>query len=131
MPRTDAEVISDIYSRHLDRAAIVESDFSSWKNGTIGAENMTDTLNQADAELEQMLQTLSRAPAQDWQESFDHYEQALVVYGEYLDKIRAQVSAGNTAGPFDEIEELKMEWQDYVEQSVAAMPTSKILTSPG
>lgn len=131
IPRTDAEVISDVYSRHLDRAAIVESDFSGWKNGTLRAQDMVNTLDEADAELDQMLQDLSRTPAQDWRLSYDNYEQAAIVYAEYLDEIRAAVGAGNTGGPFDEIDGLKMEWQDLVDQSVAAMPASRNLTSQG
>jgi hypothetical protein len=64
---------------------------------------------------------MQRQPAPEWQESYDLYEDALDAFAEYVAEIESAVREGNT-GVQPEIENLKMEWQDYVEQSVQAVP---------
>lgn len=127
-PRTDVEVISDVYSRHLDLASSIESDFARWSNGTLDAQEMLARLDSASTSVQQMKRDVDRQAAQEWQRSFDLYGQALDIFEDYLSEIRAAVQAG-APGSTQEIDTLKTEWQDYVEQSVEAMPTSQFLTS--
>ena len=128
-PRTDSEAISEVYSRHLDLAGAVEQDFSGWKNGTLGTQEMLARLDSAAAEMERIRRTLDRQPAQEWQESYNLYEAALDAFVDYLQAIRTAVEESDTAGPHQDIDDLKAEWQNYVEESVQAMPTSRTLTS--
>lgn len=123
-PRTDGEVISDVYSRHLDLASSVESDYSSWKNGTMSSEDMQDRLISASADIRLMTQSLQRQTAAEWQESYDLYKQALDVFGEYLGEIEMAVESGETSA-LQEIESLEAEWQRSVDQSVQAMPIAR------
>ena len=123
-PRTDAEIISDVYSRHLDLAFSIESDYSSWRNGTLNSQDMQNGLDAAIIETQQLVRQVQREPAAEWNESYGLYEQALDVFGEYLGEIEAAVERGDTAAS-QEIESLHTEWRDYVDQSVQAMPGSR------
>src|SRR5574339_237816 len=118
VPRTDSEAISEVYSRHLDLAATVEQDFSGWKNGTLGMQEMLARLDSAAAETEQIRRTFDRQPAQEWQESYNLYEAALDAFADYLQATRSAVEEGNAAGPHQDIDDLKAEWQNFVEESV-------------
>lgn len=124
IPHTDAEIVSDIYSRHLDLASTVESDFSNWKNGTKSAGEMLSSVDSAIAQTQQMKREIERQPAAEWRKSYDLYGQALNVFEEYLGKIKSAVESGNTSAQ-QEIDDLKSKWQDYVEQSVQAMPIAR------
>ena len=119
--RTDADIASDVYSRHLDLASSVESEYSRWRNGTLGADEMLGRLDSAGLETRELVRQIQREPAPEWRQSYDHYEQALDVFGEYLGEIELAVERGDT-GPQQEIDDLKAQWQDYVEQSVQAVP---------
>ncbi|MGI0037091.1 MAG: hypothetical protein ACRD99_01875 [Nitrososphaera sp.] len=123
-PRTDADIASDVYSRHLDLAASVESEYSSWRNGTLGAGAMLGRLDTAGLEAQQLMRQIQREPAAEWRQSYDLYEQALDVFVEYLGEIELVVERGDT-GAQQEIDSLKAEWQDYVEQSVQAIPIAR------
>jgi ribosomal protein L25 (general stress protein Ctc) len=123
-PRTDGEVISDVYSRHLDLASSVESDYEGWRNGTMSSEDMLGRLESAREETRQLTQAVQRQPAAEWQQSYDLYEQALDVFGEYLGEIETAVENDET-GAQQEIDSLKTEWQGYVDQSVQAMPIAR------
>lgn len=124
VPRTDADIASDVYSRHLDLAASVESDYFSWRNGTMNAQDMLVSLDAARQETQQLQRQMQREPAAEWRQSYDLYEQALDLFGEYLGEIEIAVESGDTS-PQQEIESLKAEWQDYVEQSVQAIPIDR------
>lgn len=124
IPRTDAEIASDIYSRHLDLASSVESEYSRWRNGTSGASEMLSRLDSAGLETQELVRQIQREPAPEWRQSYDLYEQALDVFGEYLGEIELVVERGDT-GPQQEIDDIKAEWQDYVEQSVQAVPIGR------
>jgi len=124
VPRTDADIASDVYSRHLDLASSVEADYSSWRNGTMDADIVLGRLDTASLETQQLLRQIQREPSAEWKQSYDLYEQALDVFGEYLGEIEMAIQDGNTDLQ-QEIESLKLEWQDYVEQSVEAMPIAK------
>src|SRR5262245_14608966 len=90
IPRPDVEAISDVYSRHLDLAAVVEEDFSGWSNGTVGTQEMLSRLDSAVEETEQIRRTIERQPAQEWQESYNLYEAALDAFADYLQAIRSE-----------------------------------------
>jgi hypothetical protein len=124
VPRTDADIASDVYSRHLDLASGVDEDYSSWRNGTMSADTMLGRLDSARLETQQLVQQIQREPAAQWNESYDLYEQALDVFGEYLGEIELAVENGNTDLQ-QEIESLKLEWEGYVEESVQAMPIAR------
>jgi hypothetical protein len=123
-PRTDAEVASDVYSRHLDLASSIESDFASWRNETMSSDDMLRRLETAHSDTQQMIRDVQRQTAAEWEQSYDLYEQALDVFGEYLGEIEMAVEGGE-GGTQQEIDDLKMQWQDYVDQSVQAMPIAK------
>jgi hypothetical protein len=124
VPRTDAEIASDVYSRHLDLAAGVQSDYSGWRNGTLSAEDTLARLDAARLEAQQLASQMQREPAAEWTQSYDLYQQALDVFGEYLGELEVVVENGDT-GPQQEIDNLRAQWQDYVDQSVQAMPASR------
>ncbi|MCI0562027.1 MAG: hypothetical protein MN733_26365 [Nitrososphaera sp.] len=124
-PRTDSEIISDVYARHNDLADSVESSFAQWTKGNVTSEEMLDQISNVRTEITQMQSQIeSASPAAEWQQSFDLYEQALDVFSEYLDAVEGKVESGGTGGAA-EIEELRIEWRDYVDQSVAAMPIGR------
>ena len=124
VPRTDAEIASDVYSRHLDLASSVESEYSSWRNGTLGTDEMLGRLEAARLETQQLAAQVQREPAAEWAESYDLYEQARAGVGEYLGEMEAVVESGDT-GPQQELDNLSAQWKDYVDQSVEAMPASR------
>jgi hypothetical protein len=123
-PMTDADIASEVYSRHLDLAASVDSEYSSWRNGTLGTDDMLDRLDSAGLETQELLRQIQTEPAPEWKQSFDLYGEALDVFAEYLGEIELVVERGDT-GPQQEIDSLKIEWQDYVEQSVQAIPIAR------
>jgi hypothetical protein len=119
-PRTDAEVIGDIYSRHNATAMDVESKFTQWKNGDLPDGNMSAQLASAGSQIEGMRQQLdSRQPAQEWQESYDIYVQSLDSYTEYLDALELKVDGGDKTDPDPA---MNQKWRDLINQSVGAMP---------
>lgn len=119
-PRTDGEVIGDVYARHNDLAADIDAKFEQWKNDDPEAGNLTAQLGSAKSQIEEMrLELNSRQPAQDWQESYDIYVQSLDAYNAYLDALELKVDGGHRTDPDPA---LKQEWQDLVDESVNAMP---------
>lgn len=128
-PMTDVEIISDIYSRHIDLAESVQSEFSGWKNGTVSTQQMLGRIDSALADTDQIQRDFQRKPAQDWVQSYDLYARSLDSFEEYLKEMQSVVRAGDLAGPHEKLDALKKEWQDYVEQSVASMPANKSVTS--
>ena len=90
----------------------------------MGADGMLSRLDSAGLETQQLLRQIQREPAPEWKQSYDLYEQALDVFGEYLGEIELVVERGDT-GPQQEIDSLNTEWQDYVEQSVQAVPIGR------
>lgn len=128
-PMTDVEIISDIYSRHIDLAESVQSDFSGWKNGTVSTQQMLSRIDSALADTDQIQRDIQRKPAQDWVQSYDLYARSLDSFEEYLKEMQSVVRAADLTSPHEKLDALKKEWQDYVEQSVASMPGNKSVTS--
>lgn len=119
-PRTDGEVIADVYARHNDLADDVDAKFQQWKNNDPAAGDMPAQLDSAKSQIEQMRQDLDdRQPAQEWQESYDIYVQSLDAYTAYLDALELKVDGGDRTDPDPA---LKQEWRDLVNESVKAMP---------
>jgi hypothetical protein len=118
VPRTDGEIIGDVYARHNDLASDINLSFEQWKDGD--DIDMAAQLASAESQIEEMRQRLDgRQPAQEWQESYDIYVQALDAYIVYLDALAQKVADGDRTDPDSE---LYQNWQDLVDQSVAAMP---------
>jgi hypothetical protein len=127
-PMTDEEVISDIYSRHIDLADKVQSDFDAWQNKTLAQQAILANLDAALADTHQMQRDIQRKPAQEWVQSYDLYKQSLDAFESYLSEMQSTVKSGNSSGPHEELDSLKTKWQDYVDQSVKSMPANKPVT---
>ena len=120
VPRTDGEIISDVYARHNDLASSVDLEFERWKDNETATADMSSQLVSAESQIGEMRQQLDgRQPAQEWQESYDIYVQALDAYVAYLDALAQKVGDGDRTDPDPA---LYQSWNDLVEQSVEAMP---------
>lgn len=120
VPRTDGEIISDIYSRHNNLASEVELKFEQWKDNDAAASDMPAQLALAKSQIEEMRLRLEyRQSVKEWQESYDIYVQALDAYLVYLDALAQKVADGDRTSPASSLSE---NWQHLVDQSIAAMP---------
>lgn len=120
VPRTDNEVIGDVYARHNDLAAEIDLRFEQWKDNDPAAGDMPTQLVSAKSQIEEMRQQLdNRTPAQEWQKSYDIYMQTLNAYTAYLDALIQKVADGDRTNPDST---LYQNWRDLVNQSVEAMP---------
>jgi hypothetical protein len=122
VPRTDGEVISDVYARHNNLAADIDLKFEQWKDSELAGSDMSAQLVSAKSQIAEMRQRLdSRQPGQEWEESYDIYVQSLDAYTAYLNalELELKVDAGDRTDPDPA---LKQEWQDLVDESVDAMP---------
>lgn len=120
VPRTDGEVISDVYSRHNDLASDIDLKFEQWKDNDSAVSDISTQIASAKSQIQDLRQRLdSRQPAQEWQESYDIYVQALDAYIAYLDALAQKVADGDRTNPDSS---LYQNWRDLVDQSVAAMP---------
>ncbi|HEU4604942.1 MAG TPA: hypothetical protein VFS46_01760 [Nitrososphaera sp.] len=119
-PRTDSEIIGDVYGRHNDLAIDVDTRFEQWKNDDPAAGDMAAQLDSAKTQIGEMRQQLdNRRPAQEWQESYGIYVQALDAYAAYLGALEQKVDGGDRTDPDPG---LAQEWQGLVDESVSAMP---------
>ena len=122
VPRTDEEIVSDVYSRHNDLASTIELRFEQWKDNSTATSDMSSQLASAKSQIEDLRRQLdSRQPAQEWQRSYDIYVQALDSYIAYLDALAQKVADGDRTNPDPA---LYQNWRDLVkqfEQSVEAM----------
>ena len=50
-PRTDAEVIGDVYSRHNATATDIDSKFAQWKNDDLSDSDMSAQLDSAKTQI--------------------------------------------------------------------------------
>jgi nitrate/nitrite-specific signal transduction histidine kinase len=120
VPRTDGEVISDIYARHNNLASDVDLRFEQWKDNDTAPADMSAQLSSTKSQIEEMRQQLdNRQPAQEWQESYDIYVQSLDAYVAYLDALAQKVANGDRTNPDPVLYE---NWQNLIDRSVAAMP---------
>jgi uncharacterized protein YukE len=121
-PRTDGELIGYVYARHNDLATDIDLGFERWKDNDLATSDMSAQLASAKSQVGEMRQQLEgHQPAQEWQESYDIYVQALNAYAAYLEELAQKVADGDRTGPDPA---LYQRWQDLVDQSVEAMPVN-------
>jgi hypothetical protein len=122
VPRTDGEVMSDVYARHNNLAADIDLGFEQWKDEELASSDMSARLASAKSQIEEMrVQLDGRQPSQEWQESYDIYVQSLEAYMAYLDALVQKVDNDDRIDPNPA---LSQNWKDLVDQSVAAMPVN-------
>ena len=123
LPRDD-EIISDIYSRHQSLAINIQSKFDRWKNGGVTTSDMLSQVSLDRSDIQNMRQQLdSASPAQEWQQSYGFYMQALDSFLKYLDRMQTTIEKND--GMLDstvKLDGLKEEWEGYVDDSINAMP---------
>ena len=123
-PLDDNGIISDVYSRHQILATNIESNFEQWKSGEVTSGDMLSQISRDRSDIQNILQQLdSASPAQEWQQSYDFYIQALDSFLKYLDTMQTIIME-NDAMPDSnlKLDALKQEWQGHVDSSVNAMP---------
>lgn len=122
LPRTDGEIVSDVYSRHNDLASTIELRFEQWKDNDTATSDMSAQLASAKSQIEDMRRQLdSRQPAQEWQRSYDLYVQALDAYIAYLDSLVQKVADGDRTSPDPALYQNWRNLVDQFEQSVEDM----------
>jgi hypothetical protein len=120
VPRTDGELIGEVYAKHNDLATDIDLRFEQWKNNDTAAGDMPAQIDLAKSQAEGLRQRLDgRQPAQEWKESYDIYAQALEAYGLYLEALGQKVASGDRTDPAPA---LRQGWQDLVDKSVKAIP---------
>jgi hypothetical protein len=124
-PRDDNEIISDVYSRHQSLATNIQSKFDQWKSGeVVTTSDMLSQISLDRSEIQNMRQQLdSVSPAQEWQQSYGFYIQALDSFLKYLDRMQTTIEKND--GMLDstvKLDGLKQEWEGYVDDSINAMP---------
>lgn len=123
LPRDD-EIISDVYSRHQSLATNIQSKFDQWKSGEVTTSDMLSQISLDRSDIQNMRQQLdSVSPAQEWQQSYGFYIQALDSFLKYLDRMQTTIEKND--GMLDstvKLDGLKQEWEGYVDDSINAMP---------
>ena len=124
LPRDDDEIISDMYSRHQSLATNIQSKFDQWKSGEVTTSDMLSQISLDRSDIQNMRQQLdSASPAQEWQQSYGFYIQALDSFLKYLDRMQTTIEKND--GMLDstvKLDSLKQEWEGYVDDSINAMP---------
>ena len=124
LPPDDNGIISDVYSRHQILATNIESNFEQWKSGEVTSGDMLSQISRDRSDIQNIRQQLdSASPAQEWQQSYDFYIQALDSFLKYLDMMQT-IIVENDAMPDSnlKLDALKQEWQGHVDSAVNAMP---------
>ena len=124
LPRDDNGIISDVYSQHQSLATNIESKFEQWKSGEVISADMLSQLSRDRSNIENMRQQLdSASPAQDWQQSYNFYIQALDSFLKYVDLMQTIIEEnGRMLDSNVKLDGLKQEWEGYVNNSINAMP---------
>ncbi|MDQ3807570.1 MAG: hypothetical protein M3298_05320 [Thermoproteota archaeon] len=123
-PRDDNGIISDVYSQHQSLATNIESKFEQWKSGEATSYDLLSQINLDRSDIQNMLQLLNSAsPAQGWQQSYDFYIQALDSFLKYLDAMQTVIEENDRMPDSNiKLDDLKQEWEGYVNNSINAMP---------
>ena len=126
LPRDDDEILSDVYSRHQSLATNIQSKFDQWKSGeVVTTSDMLSQISLDRSDIQNMRQQLnSTSPAQEWQQSYGFYIQALDSFLKYLDLMQTIIEVND--GMLDsnvKLDGLRQEWEGYVDDSINAMPT--------
>ncbi len=124
LPRDDSGIISDLYSRHHSLATNIESKFEQWKSGEATSSDMLGQINLDRSDIQNMRQQLdSASPAQEWQQSYDFYIQALDSFMVYLDLMQTIIEENDRMSDSNvKLDGLKHEWEGHVNSSINAMP---------
>ncbi|MDQ4100647.1 MAG: hypothetical protein M3115_00450 [Thermoproteota archaeon] len=124
LPPGDNGIISDVYSRHQTLATNIESNFEQWKGGEVTAGDILSQISRDRSDIQNMRQQLdSASPAQEWQQSYDFYIQALDSFLKYLDTMQTIIVENDVSPDSNlKLDALKQEWQGHVDSSVNAMP---------
>ena len=117
-------IISDVYSQHQSLATNIESKFEQWKSGEVTSSNMLSQISLNRSDIQNMRQQLdSASPAQEWQQSYDFYIQALDSFLAYLDLMQTIIEGNDGMSDSNvRLDHLKQEWEGYVNNSINAMP---------
>jgi hypothetical protein len=124
LPRDDNEIISDVYSRHQSLATNIQSKFDQWKSGEVTSSDMLSQIGLDRSDIQNMRQQLdSASPAQEWQLSYGFYIQALDSFLKYLDRMQTMIEENDRILDSNiKLDGLRQEWEDYVNNSINAMP---------
>ena len=124
LPPDDNGIISDVYSRHQILATNIESNFEQWKSEEVTSGDMLSQISRDRSDIQNIRQQLDNAsPAQEWQQSYDFYIQALDSFLKYLDTMQTIIVENDAMpDPNLKLDALKQEWQGHVDSSVNAMP---------
>jgi hypothetical protein len=124
IPRDDNEIISDVYSRHQSLATNIQSKFDQWKSGKVTSSDMLSQISLDRSNIQNMRQQLdSASPAQEWQQSYGSYIQALDSFLKYLDRMQTMIEENDRILDSNvKLDGLRQEWEDYVNNSINAMP---------
>ena len=124
LPRDDNEIISDVYSRHQSLATNIQSKFDQWKSGEVTSSDMLSQIGLDRSDIQNMRQQLdSASPAQEWQQSYGVYIQALDSFLKYLDRMQTMIEENDRILDSNiKLDGLRQEWEDYVNNSINAMP---------
>jgi hypothetical protein len=124
LPRDDNGIISDVYSQHQSLATNIDSKFEQWKSGEVISGDMLSQLSRDRSDIQNMRQQLdSASPAQEWQQSYNFYIQALDSFLKYVDLMQTIIEEnGRTLDSNVKLDGLKQVWEGYVEDSINAMP---------
>ena len=122
--RHDNEIISDVYSRQQSLATNIQSKFDQWKSGEVTASDMLSQISLDRSDIQNMRQQLdSASPAQEWQQSYGFYIQALDSFLKYLDRMQTTIEKNDRMlDSTVKLDGLKQEWEGYVDDSINAMP---------
>jgi hypothetical protein len=125
LPRDDDEILSDVYSRHQSLATNIQSKFDQWKSGeVVTTSDMLSQISLDRSDIQNMRQQLdSASPAQEWQQSYGFYIQALDSFLKYLDRMQTTIEKNDRMlDSTVKLDGLKQEWEGYVDDSINAMP---------
>jgi hypothetical protein len=118
-------ILSDIYSQHTALVSNVTSQFDKWKNGTLSSDDMNATISSAKTQVQSLLQRIANAnPPPEWQQSYDSYAKSLQIFSSYLDAMQKRVQLNDKTGSDSELNALKSQSDNYIDQAVSKWPTS-------
>ncbi len=123
-PRDDNSIISSVYSQHQSLAVNIESKFEQWKSAEVTSSDMLGQISLDRSDIQNMRQQLdSASPAQEWQQSYDFYIQALDSFLAYLDLMQTIIEGNDGMSDSNvRLDYLKQEWEGYVNNSINAVP---------
>jgi hypothetical protein len=120
-----ADNLSFVYTAHTSSVTEVDYAFERWAGGEISIEEANAEIDKAASQVDDLRRRVDTpgVPA-EWQESYGLYSQALDKFEAYLNEMKSIV---NSDDPVEmnrlELETLKAEMDDLVDQAVQAFPT--------